>query len=66
MRHPVMPAAVWIVLQDKYPTNSVLGVFATQEEAHDFAESPEVAAEWETAVIYASFPVGYRYNQPRR
>lgn len=66
MRHPVMPASVWIVLQDKYPTNSVLGVFASQEEANDFAESPAVHAEWGTAVIYANFPIGYRYNQPRR
>lgn len=63
---PVRKKYVWIVLQDKTPNNSVLGVFETMEEASEFSESPAVSDEWGDSVIYSSFPIGYRYNNPRR
>lgn len=57
--------AVWIVLQDKSPHNTVLGVFRTMEEADDFAESEDVEEEWGESVIYSRFNIGYKYNIPR-
>lgn len=57
---------VWIVLQDATPTNTVLGVFATSDEAFAFAEDPEVKRDHGDSVIYSSFPIGYRYNANRQ
>lgn len=57
---PMAVGGVWIVLQDESPHNTVLGVFATQVEAFDFAE--EIRDQFVNGVIYTRFPVGYRYN----
>lgn len=52
--------AVWIVQHDDTPHNTVLGVFSTEQEAAAFAE--ESKAEFQGGLIYARFPIGYRYD----
>ena len=51
---------VWIVQHDESPHNTVLGVFAGQDEAVAFMD--EVAAGFENGVFCSAFPVGYRYT----
>lgn len=51
---------VWIVQHDESPHNTVLGVFASSEEAEAFAD--EVQHQFENGVIYSSFKVGYRFD----
>ncbi|OUE10444.1 hypothetical protein C5E16_02675 [Clavibacter michiganensis] len=55
-----MASEVWIVQHDESPDNTVLGVFATSEEAHAFAE--EVTDRFPNGAITARFPIGYRYD----
>ncbi|GEM_PF-1159396 len=50
---------VWIVQHDETPHNTVLGVFDAQEEAASYAE--EVGPLHKNGVIYAFFPLGYRF-----
>lgn len=55
-------AAVWIVQHDKEESfNAVLGVFASQDEAEEFAE--EIKHEYARGVIYSRYEIGYRYNR---
>jgi hypothetical protein len=54
------PSAVWIVLQDETPHNSILGVFADQKRAADFAD--EVGDQFPKGVIYGRYKVGYRFD----
>ncbi|WP_242862995.1 hypothetical protein [Curtobacterium luteum] len=49
---------VWIVQHDESPHNTVLGVFATDDEAYAFMET--VQGDYENGVICSSFPIGYR------
>lgn len=49
---------VWIVQHDESPHNTVLGVFATPDEAYAFMET--VQDDFENGVICSSFPIGYR------
>lgn len=55
-----MTNKVWIVQHDESPHNTVLGVFASADEAHKFAE--EVEHEWANGVLTAAYDVGYKYN----
>ncbi|WP_141692788.1 hypothetical protein [Leifsonia xyli] len=52
---------VWIICQDESPHNTVLGVFANEAQASQFAE--EVRSEFANGVIYSSFPIGFRYDR---
>ncbi|MEW1823595.1 hypothetical protein AB0323_22760 [Arthrobacter sp. NPDC080031] len=55
-------AAVWIVQHDEEePFNAVLGVFASQDEAEEFAE--EIKHEYARGVIYSRYEIGYRFNR---
>ena len=54
------PIEVWIVQHDESPDNTVLGVFASQDEADAFMD--EVKSNFENGVLCSSFPVGYRYT----
>ncbi|KZC96293.1 hypothetical protein AWH51_03665 [Clavibacter tessellarius] len=47
-------------MQDESPHNTVLGVFAREPEASQFAD--EVEARFPQGVIYTRFRVGYRYD----
>ena len=49
---------IWIVQQDEAPHNTILGVFATQQEAAAYAEW--VAPLHEGKVLYARYAIGYR------
>jgi|GEM_PF-1851835 len=53
-------SSVWIVQHDERPDNTILGVFATRNEASTFAE--EVKAQFENGVIFAQFALGYRFD----
>ncbi|HEU5222846.1 MAG TPA: hypothetical protein VFU07_04100 [Candidatus Lumbricidophila sp.] len=53
---------VWIVQHDSSPNETVLGVFATMQEAHEFAET--VGKRFPNGAIFTSYPIGYRYDQP--
>lgn len=55
---------VWIVQHDETPDNTVLGVFATQEEAAVFAE--EVSDDFPDGVIFSKYQVGFRYDRGPR
>ena len=52
--------SVWIVQHDESPDNTILGVFATRNEASTFAE--EVKPQFENGVIFAQFALGYRFD----
>ncbi|POH72170.1 hypothetical protein [Arthrobacter glacialis] len=56
-----MTSEVWIVQHDETAHNTVLGVFATQDEAQSFAE--EVGGRFANGVIFSSYQVGYRYDE---
>lgn len=65
MRRPTGPTGrkpdfVWIVQHDESPHNTVLGVFATADEAD--AYSDEVLVDYPNGVIITEFPIGYRYT----
>lgn len=49
---------VWIVQHDESPDNTILGVFATDDEAYEFMET--VKHNYENGVILSSFPIGFR------
>lgn len=49
---------VWIVLQDTTPDNTVLGVFATSDEAYEYAEA--VGSQFENGAITSFYKVGYK------
>ncbi len=51
---------VWIVQHDESPDNTVLGVFATQDEARLFMD--EIKDAFEGGVFCSAFPAGYRYT----
>jgi hypothetical protein len=53
--------SVWIVQHDEGPDNTVLGVFASQDEAAVFAK--EVQDQFVHGVITSSLPLGYRFDQ---
>ncbi|TDW28776.1 hypothetical protein [Cryobacterium psychrophilum] len=55
-----MVKVVWIVQHDESPHNTILGVFATQDEAQSFAEGVE---EFKDAVLYARYDIGYRCDR---
>ncbi|OIH96312.1 hypothetical protein BIU90_00305 [Curtobacterium sp. MCBA15_001] len=55
---PFQGEAVWIVQHDESPHNTVLGVFATGDEAYAFMET--VKDDYENGVICSYFPIGYR------
>ena len=52
---------VWIVQHDQSAYNTVLGVFATEEDAAMFAE--EVGPQFPESVIYSRFALGYRFDR---
>ncbi|WP_269996642.1 DUF7336 domain-containing protein [Arthrobacter sp. B2a2-09] len=55
-------AAVWIVQHDEEESfNAVLGVFASQDEAEEFAG--KIKLEYARGVIYSRYEIGYRYNR---
>ena len=56
-----MTERVWIVQDDEAPDYRVLGVFETEAEASDFVR--EVSDRFPAGVIYASFPLGFRYDR---
>ncbi|SOC87841.1 hypothetical protein SAMN05660766_1529 [Curtobacterium sp. 314Chir4.1] len=49
---------VWIVQHDESPHNTVLGVFATDDEAYAFMDT--VKDDYENGVICSSFSIPYR------
>lgn len=53
--------SVWIVQHDQSPDNTVLGVFATSEEADNFAE--EIQGQFANGVIYSEFEIGFRFDR---
>lgn len=53
-------SSVWIVQYDESPDNTILGVFATRNQASSLAE--EVGAQFENGVIFAPFALGYRFD----
>ncbi|ALD13896.1 hypothetical protein BFL35_13710 [Clavibacter michiganensis] len=59
-----MVSEVWIVQHDESPDNTVLGVFATREEAHDFAE--EVTDRFPNGALTTHYPIGFRYDRGTR
>lgn len=58
-----LPPTVWIVQHDEHPHNTVLGVFATSEEAMAYMD--EAQGEFENGVICSAFPIGYRHLDGR-
>lgn len=52
--------SVWIVQHDESPDNTVLGVFATEKEAREYANL--VHAEYANGVITTEFAIGYRHH----
>ena len=54
------PARVWIVRHEESPFSSILGVFASEDEAAHFAD--EVESRFEDGVVYSSFAMGFRYD----
>lgn len=54
------PDSVWIVQHDESPDDTVLGVFASPEEAHEYAQL--VQGEFENSVIITEFEIGYRHR----
>ena len=59
MMHHSM-SSVWIVQHDESPHNTVVGVFATSEEANAFAE--EAKSDFADGLLVARYPLGYRYD----
>ncbi|THG34600.1 hypothetical protein E6C70_09275 [Glaciibacter flavus] len=53
-----------MVCHDESPHNTVLGVFATQEEAAAVAE--EVGPRFENGAIYFGWQIGQRYYEGTR
>ena len=51
---------VWIVQHDETPHNTVLGVFATAEEAAEYADAVHV--NYADGVITTEFPIGFRFE----
>jgi hypothetical protein len=61
-RYSVIMAEVWIVQHDEEELfNAVLGVFASEDEAEEFAE--EIKNEYARGAIYSRYEIGYRYNR---
>jgi hypothetical protein len=56
-----MTTIVWVVQHDQGPDNTILGVFAAEDEASRFAEDHK--DEFGGSLIYAPYAVGYRYDQ---
>lgn len=55
---PFSGEQVWIVQHDETPHNTVLGVFATDDEAYVFMDA--VKDDYPDGVICSSFPIPYR------
>ncbi|MEJ8282569.1 hypothetical protein ACVKXF_000633 [Curtobacterium sp. PvP017] len=55
---PFAGGEVWIVQHDESPDNTVLGVFATDDEAYAFMDT--VKDDYENGVICSSFSIPYR------
>ncbi|WIE54782.1 hypothetical protein [Curtobacterium sp. MCBD17_003] len=55
---PYAGEEVWIVQHDDSPHNTVVGVFATADEADAFMDT--VKDDYENGVICSSFPIPYR------
>lgn len=55
---PFAGSEVWIVQHDESPDNTVLGVFATDDEAYAFMDT--VKDDYENGVICSSFAIPYR------
>lgn len=51
---------MWIVQHDESAHNTVLGVFASLDEADAFATA--VRSRFADGVIYSEFALGYRYD----
>lgn len=51
---------VWIVQHDETPHNTVLRVFATAEEAAEYADAVHV--NYADGVITTEFPIGFRFE----
>jgi len=58
--HAALPPEVWVVQHDQSPHNTIVGVFASEAEAAAYAE--EVQHRFSDGLIYARFPIGYRYD----
>lgn len=56
--NPFPGREVWIVQHDESPDNTVLGVFATDDEAYAFMDT--VKDDYENGVLCSSFPIPYR------
>ncbi|KZC95748.1 hypothetical protein [Clavibacter tessellarius] len=56
-----MASEVWVVQHDETPDNTILGVFATRQEAYAFAE--EVTDRFPNGAMTVRFPIGYRYDR---
>jgi len=52
---------VWIVQHAEAPDNTVVGVFATADEAAAFAG--EEYENFRGGLIYSEYEVGYRYDK---
>lgn len=50
--------SVWIIQHDDSPHNTILGVFATADEASAYADI--VHSHYPNGVITTNFPIGYR------
>lgn len=55
---PFAGGEVWIVQHDESPDNTVLGVFATDDEAYAFMDT--VKDDYENGMICSSFSIPYR------
>lgn len=51
-------AEVWIVYHDSGPDNNILGVFDSQEDAHEYQEI--VGHAYERGVLMSSFTTPWR------
>ena len=53
-------SSVWIVQHDESPDNTILGVFATRNEASTLAE--EIKAQLENGIVFARLTLSYRFD----
>lgn len=56
------PAAVWIVLQDAYDSETVLGVFGDMDAADAYADSVRPRFP-DGAIFYTCYPVGWTHDE---
>ncbi|NEM90794.1 hypothetical protein [Galbitalea soli] len=52
---------VWIVIQDSEADNPILGVFASESEAAEFARDTPFPYP-RSSILYGHYKVGYRFD----